>query len=262
MCDHVLKGDLTDQAAAHVWLISADLAFQLGQNDEGHHRVEVAAKLMDKRSPDELQFLLALRRGDDARRVGHRADAVRFYADAQRRSVSQKWDLRRRTAMTGASSRSVEDALRGGRLDEAEVTLRQWARQSPECKLDGYFALLAAQYELARHRPQRAVLEAEDLLRIDSENPYADRLLLVVAQAKAQLGDQEGWKQTLEKLIRNYPGSQSVPQVRKLLAQGFPKPKPEAKPSPKSSQKSSRQQSRPPSSRRSRGRRPSPGGKR
>ncbi|HID23780.1 MAG TPA: hypothetical protein EYP14_15475 [Planctomycetaceae bacterium] len=223
-CDHALTLQPPAESAVRLWLASARVALKLDRVADSQKRLEQAEAVVGGQPPELLRQLDELR-GDLARRAGMREAAVKFYGEALKRSVSHQWDFRRRTAMTGAYSRGVEDALRSHRLDEAGQTLRRWVREMPTCKLDGYYAVLKARFELARRRPRQAILEAEDLLRVAPDTPYADRLLLVQADSYALLGDEKVWKDALERLRRDHPGSPFVPEVRDALAAGFEKAK-------------------------------------
>jgi tetratricopeptide (TPR) repeat protein len=221
VCDFALAMKPTGEPAARLWLLSADLALQQDRDDV-KQRLAQAAKLIGDRSPGESRRALAALQGDLYRRLKQPAAARKAYAAARKLSVSETWDLRRRIAMQGVFSRAVEQHLRSGKIDDAGTELQKWSRQIPDCKLDGYYALLRARCDLARGRYSRARLEVGDLLAVDADSPYADRLLLVAAEAQARLGDKSKANDLLDRLIRDYPGSPLVPSARRLRTEGFP----------------------------------------
>ncbi len=221
LCDEGLKLSLSPQAKARLWLLSARLELLLDRPEECLRRLKEAEALVQADRPSELVRLLYEVRGAFAKRMGKKDAAEQAYQWLEKQAPSRRWDIRRRTAMTGAYSRAVEDALRSGRLDEACQSLKKWATDMPSCRLDGYYCLLKARFELARGRPRVAILEAEDLLRLQPDSPYADRLLLTEAEAYVRLGESAQWQQTLERLLKQYPGSPFVPDVKQALAAGF-----------------------------------------
>jgi len=124
--------------------------------------------------------------------------------------------------MTGVYAHDIEESLRSGDVAKAGTLLRQWERDIPSCKLDGYYALLRSQYELARGHIRTARQESDDALSVAADSPYADRLLLVLAEAQARLKQVAPSQAALRRLIHDYPGSPLVGTARKRLADGFP----------------------------------------
>ena len=78
----------------------------------------------------------------------------------------------------------------------------------------------------------QAISQAEQLIAVNPASPYADRLLQLAAESEIARGKLDRAKATLESLLKDYPGSPLVPEVKKLLGQlasgEVPKPKPRA----------------------------------
>ena len=236
ICDLALATKPRDEPAARLWLLSAELALKLGRADDCLKRLVEAGKLVEGSADAKLRLELALIRGDYHRRKHQGDEARKAFAAAEKLSESERWDPRHRIALTGVHSRAVEQHLAAGRFYEADEILRTWSRQMPSCRLDGYYSLLRAQHALASGRHGEAVFEVEDSLALGPDTPYADRLLLVAAEAQARLGNQKQSQEFLNRLIRDYPGSPDVTKAKKRLAEGFPIPekKEPSEPKPKS----------------------------
>lgn len=230
VCDTALAMDPGGEFAMRLQLLAAQFELQWGQNDACARRLAELAKLVAKKETVPLgkgdsplfRLRLAELQGDFFRRAKDATAARQAYAAAQKLAESEGWDPRRRIAMQGTYSRNIEDALQTGRLDEADALLDTWSSTMPACKLTGYFSLLRARCDLARGRYRTAVLETEDLLAVAADSPYADRLLLVAAEAEARLGNDANAKGWLQRLVRDYPGSPHVAQARRWLEQGIP----------------------------------------
>ena len=69
-------------------------------------------------------------------------------------------------------------------LDRAWTELRRWQEEYPADKAEGYLTLLQARYWSARSRWPQAIALAADLVTINPDSPYADRLVVLAAQGR------------------------------------------------------------------------------
>jgi len=123
-----------------------------------------------------------------------------------------------RIAWRGAYSRSTEEFLNTGELDRAVAQIHAWAEDFPAERLDGYLTLCYARYWEARKMYPQAIAQAEQLLVVSPDSPYADRLLLLSARCDVAQGKVDRAIASLESLLKQYPGSPLVPDVRKMVA--------------------------------------------
>ena len=91
-------------------------------------------------------------------------------------------------AWRGALSRSTEEFLRSKAFDRAWAELRRWQEEYPIDKVEGYLTLLQARYWAARSRWPQAIALAGDLVAINPDSPYADRLVFLAAECEEELG--------------------------------------------------------------------------
>ena len=91
-------------------------------------------------------------------------------------------------AWRGAHSRSTEEFLRDKALDRAWAELRGWQEQYPIDKVEGYLTLLQARYWAARGKWPQAIALAGDLVAINPDSPYADRLVFLGAECEEKSG--------------------------------------------------------------------------
>lgn len=221
LCDLGLNHASEGVDAVRLWLNSARLALQHGSLEDAQNRLLQAQSLSSEALPADVRRELAVVQGDAARRMRQLHAARQFYSAAQQLAASAQWDVRRKVALQGVHSRAVEDALREDAPQAAAAQLREWVDEMPDCKLDGYYALLQARCLLTRDRFVAAIREAEDFLSVSPANPYADRLLLVAAEAESRRGNADSSRAYLERLLQAYPGSPEVPRARTLLEEGF-----------------------------------------
>jgi TolA-binding protein len=122
------------------------------------------------------------------------------------------------TAWRGAHSRSTEEFIKTNQVGRAAAELRDWQREFPSEKLDGYLTLLYVQYWAAREKYRQAVAQAEQLLTANPDSPYADQVLLEAADCELKAGKKDGALAFLHSLLKNYPGSALTPEVKRLIA--------------------------------------------
>ncbi len=161
--------------------------------------------------------------GDWYARKGDRSSAHAAYARAfavlgtTRSAVEQQ-------AWRGALSRSTEEFLRDRSFDRARSELRRWQDEYPIDKVEGYLTFLQASYWAARDEFPRAIALAGDLLAINPDSPYADRLVFLSGQCDEKLGRTARARACYQSLLNDYPGSPLVGQARQKLAQPAKKP--------------------------------------
>lgn len=190
--------------------------------------LEAATKRLAESKTGPLASRLKLVWGDYFAATGDGKAARKSYYEAEEVLGTTQTHLER-TAWRGAHSRSTEDFLKDGELERAIAEIRQWEKESPAEKIDGYITLLCAKYWAAREMHAQAIALAEQLLNVAPDSPYADQLLLVAAQCEVSRGKVDRALATLQSLLKDYPGSPLVPEVKeniKRLESGeVPKPK-------------------------------------
>jgi tetratricopeptide (TPR) repeat protein len=139
------------------------------------------------------------RRGDAA------AALAAYHRAAEKRALGL--NVAQQNARRGACSRSAEAFLRDADLPRASEQLSQWQQDFPQDKPEGYLSTLLARYWMARSRPNVALAVAGDLLTVAPQSPYADRLMLVQAEAEEALGHPDRAIAACETLLADYPGS-------------------------------------------------------
>ena len=145
-------------------------------------------------------------KGDEARKAYHVAE-----------EINASKALAERTAWQGAHSRSTEQFLKTRELDRAIAEIRAWQSDFPEEKVDGYVTYLYARYWAARGLYPRAIALSEQLLTVNKDSPYIDVMLAVSAKCDLKRGKVEGAAATLSSLVKNYPGSPTVPAIKEAL---------------------------------------------
>jgi len=123
-----------------------------------------------------------------------------------------------RIAWRGAHSRSAEQFIRDGRLDRAAREVRQWQEEFPAEKIDGYLSLLFARYWAGREMYPQAIALADQLLTVNADSPYMDQLLLLAADCEVKRENPDRALAVLHSLTRDYPGSPLVPRARTEIA--------------------------------------------
>ncbi len=121
-------------------------------------------------------------------------------------------------AWRGARSRSTEEFLRDKALDRAWTELSLWQEAYPIDKVEGYLTLLQARYWAARNKWPQAIALAGDLVAINPDSPYADRLVFLSAECEEKSGHADRARAAYQSLLTDYPGSPLVGDARKRLA--------------------------------------------
>ncbi len=148
------------------------------------------------------------------------SDAEQARANYRKAAEQRTLGLRsvQKNAQRGALSRSTEAFLRDKDLVRAWETLSRWQRDFPADKAEGYLSILLARYWIARKKPKIAIAVAGDLLTVTPRSPYADRLVMVQAEAEQQLGHKDRAVAAYRCLLTEYPGSPLVEHAKQELA--------------------------------------------
>ena len=155
--------------------------------------------------------------GDWYARKGDRPSARAAYDRATAARGSRKSAVEQ-DAWRGALSRSTEEFLRNKAFDRAWTELRKWQEEYPIDKVEGYLTLLQARYWAARSRWPQAIALAGDLVAINPDSPYADRLVYLAAECEEKQGRADRARAGYQSLLTDYPGSPLVGEARKKIA--------------------------------------------
>jgi predicted negative regulator of RcsB-dependent stress response len=196
------------------------------QPDVAKKMLEAASSfLTNRRGPSAGQVQRVW--GDYYASVGDGKAARKAYQEAEQLLGTSRRYIER-TAWRGAHARSTEEFIMRGRLDRAAGEIHAWQREFPTEKLDGYITLMYARYWDARKKYAQAVAQVEQLLCANPDSPYIDQALKFSADCDVKRGQTAGALATLNRLVKNYPGSPLVPDVKKQIARlqsGEPEPK-------------------------------------
>jgi hypothetical protein len=223
VCREGLQFGPAGEPLLQLLLAAADLCLKVDQVEEGDRHLQSAKSQLAETTPPTLRSRLLQLEGDLFRRRHEPARAVASYQAAAAYALSVAWDARQRTVLPGAYSRSIEEFLLTDDLTAAVETLDRWSAELPTCHLEGYYTLLRGKSYLALDQPRLVVLEATDLLGQAPDDPYADQLLLLVAEAQFRQQHGPAARGTLKRLLDNYPGSPLTATARTWLKDGFEK---------------------------------------
>jgi tetratricopeptide (TPR) repeat protein len=154
--------------------------------------------------------------GDYHASVGDGRAARKEYEQAQRAAGSTK-SFAERTAWLGTHARSTEEFLKHRQYVRAIEELRDWQREFPAEKIDGYWTLLFARYWAGRGKHAQAVAQAEQLQAVNRDSPYVDQLLYLAAESELHGGRRDRALATFQSLLKDYPGSPLVPAAKKQI---------------------------------------------
>jgi TolA-binding protein len=195
---------------------AADIAVNDLDNEKGAlTMLEAAGKRIDVAFSGTVPARLKRVWGDYYAMTGKGDEARKAYRVAEEINASKA--LAERTAWQGAHSRSTEQFLKTRELDRAIAEIRAWQSDFPAEKLDGYVTYLYARYWAARELYPQAIALSEQLLTVNKESPYIDVMLALSAKCDVKRGKVEGAVATLSSLVKNYPGSPTVPAIKEAL---------------------------------------------
>jgi len=206
-----------------VWKAECEIeAADLAINDLAHAEpakalLDSAAKRLGKDAEPALTGRLNRVWGHWHARKGDRSSARAAYARAMAALGTRKSAVEQ-DAWRDAHSRSTEEFLRDKALDRAWAELRGWQEAYPIDKVEGYLTLLQARYWAARNKWPQAIALAGDLVAINPDSPYADRLVFLGAECEEKSGRGDRARAAYQSLLTDYPGSPLVGDARKKLA--------------------------------------------
>lgn len=161
--------------------------------------------------------------GDWYARKGDKPSAHAAYSRAMN-SLAARRPAVEQQAWRGALSRSTEEFLRDRALDRARSELRRWQDEYPIDKLEGYLSFLQSSYYAARGKFPQSIALAGDLLAVNPDSPYADRLVFLSGECEKKLGRTERARSCYQSLLTDYPGSPLVGLAKQNLAQPAKRP--------------------------------------
>jgi PKD repeat protein len=197
---------------------AADVALNMLLKDkEAKGLLESASARLGNGGDSGLSARLSRVWGDWFARKGDRSSARVAYSRAMAATTARR-SAAEQDAWRGARSRSTEEFLRNKSLDRAWTELRRWEDEYPIDKIEGYLSLLQARYWAARAKWAQTVAVAGDLVAINPDSPYADRLVLLSAECEEKLGRPDRARAGYRSLLSDYPGSPLVNDAKKKLA--------------------------------------------
>ena len=118
----------------------------------------------------------------------------------------------------GSCERSTEAFLQEGRPDRAIAVLREWESAFPASKPDGAIGFFMAQYWMLRGEYRQAISEARCVAALSPDSPYADRALMLAADALVADGQNARALAAYQSLVKQYPGSSLAVDAREAIA--------------------------------------------
>jgi len=170
---------------------------------------------MEKKGP--VASRLHLTWGDYYALTGDGEAAREAYSQAEQVLGSTRSHTER-TAWLGAHSRSAEEFLRTGEWDRALKYVRLWQEEFPAEKIDGYLTLTYARYWAGREKYAQAIAQTEQLLAVNAGSPYADQSLWLAADCELKRDRPDRALATLHSLLKDYPGSPLVEKAKAKIA--------------------------------------------
>jgi TolA-binding protein len=213
-----VKAFRPDAWKAECEIEAADLSLsELLQAEPAKKLLDSAAARLGGGAEPALAGRLQRVLGDWYARKGDKASARAAYSRAMTVLDSRKSAVEQ-DAWRGALSRSTEEFLRSKDLDRAWSELRKWQEEFPIDKIEGDLTLLQTRCWMARSRWAVAAALAGDLVAINPDSPYADRLVFLGAECEERLGHSERAQAAYQSLLTDYPGSPLVKEARRKTA--------------------------------------------
>lgn len=180
--------------------------------------LDAATQRMGQTQTGELASRLYRVWGDYHAAVGDGKAARKSYVKAAM-ALPQTRSHIEATAWRGARSRSAEEFVKTAQFDRAIQEIRAWEAEFPEEKIEGYLTLLYAQYWAGLEKHDQAIAMAEQLQAVNPDSAYLDQVLMLAAESELKRGRPDRAIATLESLLKDQPGSPLVPQIRKRIAE-------------------------------------------
>ncbi len=180
--------------------------------------LEAADRNVGNTGSGALAARLACIWGDYYAATGDGDAARKAYLRAEQIAVEQGRYIER-TAWRGAHSRSVEAFLHGKKYHRAVEQIRLWQTAFPTERIDGFLTIMYARYWAALEKWGQVVAQAEQLQAVNPDSPYVDQALVLAAEADVKRNRPDRAIATLRSLLNDYPGSPLVPEIKKTLAE-------------------------------------------
>jgi TolA-binding protein len=165
--------------------------------------------------------------GDWHSRQGDRAAAQAAYTKAAQARDDTR-SVAAIEAWRGALSRSTEAYLREKQLDRAQAELHRWQDEFPADKVQGYLPLLQGRLLAARGKMASAVAVASDLVAVNPDSAYADRIVFLAGDCEERRNQVDRARARFQSLVTDYPGSPLVADAKARIAKLAARPKPAA----------------------------------
>ena len=117
----------------------------------------------------------------------------------------------------GDFARQAEAYLRQRDYTTTREALDAWEETFPTDKLEGYSSLLRVEMFLAEKQYTPAAREAETLVKVNPQSPYAPDLLMQAYEAYHAEGNTQAAKRTLQRLAEKYKESPLARKAERLL---------------------------------------------
>jgi len=172
--------------------------------------------VMGRSQSSETRFA-TIRLGDVSKYMGNFDDAQQQYAKAEAMLLPNRTG-KQVLSLRGAYAQTTESYIKGKRFEDASKEIDMWEWEFPLEKLDGYTSWLRAQAHAGLNKPDLAIGECDSLIKVNPRSNYADKLLLIAADAYQKKGDKAGAIASLRKVVADYPASPLVPEAKSRLA--------------------------------------------
>jgi TolA-binding protein len=120
--------------------------------------------------------------------------------------------------LRGAYAQSVESLLREGSYDQAIEELDMWEWEFPLERLEGYSSYLRCKYHFGKKEWAKCSKEAALLVGVNPRSNYADKLLMIAAEAYEASGDKTAALKCLRLIVAEYPTSPLVETAKARIA--------------------------------------------
>jgi PKD repeat protein len=207
----------TPELKAECQIAAADLLItDLAKPTEAKLLLDAASSQLGKSRIGPLDSALQRVSGDYYAATGDGKAARKAYLAAEE-SLGKTRNFIESTAWKGARSRSAEVFIKEKQFDRAADELFAWQKEFPAEAVEGYLNLLLCKYFAGREMYDAAVAQAERLQAVNADSAYVDQILLLAADCELRHGKKDRALATLNSILKDYPGSPLVPQVKKNI---------------------------------------------
>ena len=200
---------------ARMAVLAGDARFHY-QNRLAAAKAEYERAIKEYPGATEYVRMALMRMGDIARQLGRGEEARLYYTKSYEARVRRAVG---REAMDSAlRALETEDLYRRKAWDDMEDLLYTWQWQDPLEKLRGQWSALRIKLALARKDLPGAIKEAQILMQANPESQYAPEVLLLLAEAQTAAKEPAKARETLKRLIADYPDSPMLATAKEKLA--------------------------------------------